>query len=166
MNGAVLVLNQDYRALSVASVERAVILVYLQKAEMVAAKADRFIHSVSTSIPWPSVVRLKRYVRVPYRKVMLTRRNVLRRDGHRCQYCGTSENLTIDHVIPRAQGGRDTWENLVAACVPCNHRKGSRTPDQAGMPLAKKPFRPSHVMYMRDYVGGAEEAWKPYLFAS
>ena len=164
--GHVLVLNQDYQALSVCTVERAVGLVLLHKAEVVESRADRLLRSARTSFPWPSVVRLKRYVRVPYRKVLLTRRNVLRRDRHRCAYCGAADRLTIDHVLPRSRGGGDTWENLVAACTPCNNRKGNRTPEEAGMALRRRPFRPSHVMYMRDFIGTGEEAWKPYLFAA
>ena len=166
LGGPVLVLNQDYQALSVCSVERAVGLVFLQKAEMVAARADRALRSTRASYPWPSVVRLKRYVRVPYRKVLLTRRNVIRRDGHTCVYCGASERLTIDHVMPKSRGGPDTWENLVAACTPCNNRKGNRTPEEAGLTMHSRPFRPSHVMYMRDLIGNGEEAWKPFLFAA
>ena len=164
--GHVLVLNQDYQALSVCSVERAVGLVFLHKAELVESRTDRMLRSTRDVFPWPSVVRLKRYVRVPYRKVLLTRRNVLRRDRHRCAYCGATERLTIDHVMPKSRGGKDTWENLVAACTPCNNRKGNRTPEEASMPLCKRPFRPSHVMYMRDFIGTGEDAWKPYLFAA
>ena len=166
LGGHVLVLNQDYQALSVCSVERAVGLVFLHKAEMVAARSDRALRSAWASYPWPSVVRLKRYVRVPYRKVLLTRRNVLRRDGHRCVYCGAAERLTLDHVLPKSRGGPDAWENLVAACTPCNNRKGNRTPEEAGLQMRKRPFRPSHVMYMRDLIGTGEEAWKPYLYAA
>lgn len=166
LGGHVLVLNQDYRALSVCSVERALVLVLLRKAEMVEVREDRQIRSPSSRHPWPSVVRLKRYVRVPYRRVMLTRRNVLRRDGHQCQYCESRGRLTIDHVVPKSRGGLDTWDNLVAACVPCNHRKGNRTPEEAGMALRKKPYRPSHVMYMRDFLGSCDDDWKPYLFAA
>ena len=164
--GHVLVLNADYQALSVCSVERAVGLVWLDKAEMVEARTDRALRSTRATFPWPSIVRLTRYVRVPYRKVLLTRRNVLRRDGHRCVYCGAAERLTLDHVLPKSRGGPDSWENLVAACTPCNNRKGNRTPEEAGMRMSKRPFRPSHVMYMRDLIGSAEEAWKPYLFAA
>ena len=165
-SGHVLVLNQDYRALAVCGVERAVVLVLLHKAELVAAQADRALRSARAAHAWPSVVRLKQYVHVPYRRILLTRRNVIRRDGNRCQYCGSRERLTLDHVHPRSRGGPDTWENLVAACVPCNNRKGSRTPEEASMTLRRPPFRPSHVMFLRDYVGTLEDSWKPFLYAA
>jgi len=160
------VLNQDYRALAVCGVERAAVLVLLHKAELVAARADRALRTARSAYPWPSVVRLKSYVHVPFRRILLTRRNVLRRDGNRCQYCGHRERLTLDHVVPRSRGGPDAWDNLVAACVPCNNRKGNRTPDEASMPLSRAPFRPSHVMFLRDYVGTMEDTWKPFLYAA
>jgi len=165
-SGHVLVLNQDYRALSVCSVERAVVLLLLHKAELVHAAQGRALRSSRQRHPWPSIVRLKVYVHVPYKKIMLTRRNILRRDRYRCQYCNSGDRLTLDHVLPKSRGGRDTWENLVAACVPCNNRKGSRTPEEAGMPLPRRPFRPSHVMFIRDYIGQLDDTWKPYLFLS
>ncbi len=165
-SGHVLVLNQDYRALAVCNVERAFVLVLLHKAELVAARADRALRSSRGAYPWPSVVRLKGYVHVPYRRILLTRRNVLRRDGNRCQYCGARERLTLDHVLPRSRKGPDAWENLVAACVPCNNRKGNRTPEEAGMRLRRPPFRPSHVMFLRDFLGTLDDAWRPYLYAA
>lgn len=166
MTGHVLVLNQDYRALTVCSVERATVLVLLQKADLVEAESGRWIRSPSLRLPWPSIVRLRAYVSIPFKRITLTRRNVMRRDRSRCQYCGHRDRLTIDHVLPRSRGGRDTWDNLVTACVPCNNRKGNRTPDEAGMRLRTRPFRPSHVMYIRDYVGALDDTWKPYLFLS
>ncbi|NND71455.1 MAG: HNH endonuclease [Rhodothermales bacterium] len=166
MNGHVLVLNRDYSALTICSVQRALILVHLEKAELVESRPDRVVHSPSMEFPFPSIVRLNLYVRVPYRRIMLSRKNVLRRDRYKCQYCGRRDKLTIDHVQPKSRGGRDTWENLVAACVPCNNRKGNRTPDEAKMSLSRKPFRPSHVMFIRDYVGSMSDTWKPYLFLS
>ena len=164
MSGHVLVLNQDYRALTICSVERAVVLVHLHKAEVVEAYPGKVLRSPSTTFPWPSIVRIKQYVRVPYKRILLSRKNVLRRDRFRCQYCGNRDDLTIDHVMPRSRGGRDTWENLVAACVKCNSRKGNKTPEEALMPLMRKPFRPSHVMFIRDFIGTIDDTWKPYLF--
>lgn len=166
LSGHVLVLNQDYQALTITSVQRAIILLLLQKAELIEAEEKRFVRSPNRRVPWPSIVRLKAYVRVPYKRVLLTRKNVIQRDAHRCQYCGASDRITIDHVMPRSRGGKDTWTNLVAACVPCNNRKGNNTPEEAGMTLARKPFRPSYVMYIRDFVGSLDHSWKPYLYLS
>ena len=164
MKAHVLVLNQDFSALTVCSVQRAVVLIHLRKAELVESLPGHVLRSPTVSFPWPSIVRLKFYVRVPYRRIMLSRKNILRRDNFRCQYCGVRESLTVDHVVPKSRGGQDTWKNLVAACTGCNNKKGSRTPDEARMPLRRKPFRPSHVMFIRDYVGTVEDTWKPYLF--
>ncbi len=166
MNGHVLVLNQDYRAISICNIRRAIRLLWLHKAELVEGRADRFVRSPSMQMPWPSIIRLKRYIRMPYRRIMLSRQNILRRDRGQCQYCGSRERLTIDHVLPKSRGGKDSWENLAAACVPCNNRKGDRTPEEANMPIRRTPFRPSHVMFIRDYVGQLEDTWKPYLFLS
>ena len=166
MKAHVLVLNHDYSALTVCTVRRAVVLVHLNKADLVESVPDYFLRSPSIKLPCPSIVRLRGYVRVPYRNIMLSRKNVIRRDGHRCQYCNRRDSLTVDHVIPRSRGGKDHWTNLVAACIACNNRKGDRTPEEANMPLFRKPFRPSHVMFIRDYVGLVEETWKPYLFLS
>ncbi len=166
MTPHVLVLNQDFSALTVCTVKRAVVMVHLHRADMVATIPDRYMRSPSTRYPWPSIVRLRGYVTVPYRAIMLSRRNVLRRDGFRCQYCNSGEKLTVDHVIPRSRSGRHVWTNLVAACSACNNKKGSRTPEEAAMPLLRRPFRPSHVMFIRDFVGTVDDTWKPYLFLS
>ena len=165
MSRKVLVLNHNYEPLSVCNVKKAVILLWLGKAELIAACEGKVLRSVSAAMPFPSIVRLAVYVRVPYKKIVLSRKNVLRRDGHRCQYCGKSDlTLTVDHIIPKARGGNDAWENLVAACVSCNNRKGDRTPAEAHMPLLRKPIRPNHVMFIRHFVGTVDDHWKPYLF--
>lgn len=165
VNRKVLVLNHNYEPLSVCNVKKAVVLLYLGKAELIAALDGKRLHSVSRSMPFPSIVRLSVYVRVPFKKIVLSRKNILRRDGHRCQYCGRSDvPLTVDHVIPRARGGTDIWENLVSACVRCNNKKGDRTPQEAQMPLLRRPIRPNHVMFIRDFVGTVDDHWKPYLF--
>ena len=145
MNGHVLLLNQDYSALTICSVQRAVVLILLRKAELVEAHPDRYVRSPSTRLPWPSIVRLKFFVSVPYKKVMLSRQNVFRRDRFTCQYCGQGSDLTLDHVVPKSRGGGDTWKNLVTACNPCNNRKGNRTPEEAGMELLTEPGEPNYV---------------------
>lgn len=164
MTGHVLVLNQDYRAIGVCNVQRAITLVLLSKADLISENDTRKVRTSRQVFPWPSVIRLKRYVHIPYRHVILSRRNILRRDGSKCQYCGSAHAVTIDHILPRSRGGKDTWENLVAACISCNNRKGNRTPEEANMVLHQKPYRPSHVMFIRDYVGYVEDTWKPYLY--
>ncbi len=164
MGSPVLVLNQDYSALTVCTAQRAIVLVHLRKADIVSAIRGRYVRSPNLSFPLPSIVRLRLYVRVPYRGIMLSRKNILHRDGHRCQYCGTHEQLTVDHVLPKSRGGAHTWQNMVAACIRCNNKKGNKRPEEAGMCLRRSPFRPSRVTFIRDYVGVPDEAWKPYLF--
>ncbi len=165
MNAKVLILNQNYEPMSVINVRKAIVLLYLGKVELVAAADGKQVRSVTVTMPFPSIVRLSVYVRVPYKRIILSRKNILRRDGHRCQFCGRSDlPLTVDHVVPVSRGGEDTWENLVCACVDCNNRKGDRTPEEAGMLLRRKPMRPNHVTFIRHFVGSLDERWKPYLF--
>lgn len=159
----VLVLNQDYQAISLCSPQRAFILCYLQKAEMLDHFGHLSIRSVAMSYQYPSVIRLTRFVRVPYRKVSLSRINVFRRDNYECQYCGSRRQLTIDHIVPRSLGGRDSWENLVTACQECNTRKGNTPLEETGMTLRQPPFRPSYIMYLSNFTSRVHDAWRPYL---
>ena len=163
MKQKVLVLNQDYCPISVCTVQRAFLLTYLNKTETVATANGHKIRSVSKSFPMPSVIRLTRYVNVPYKGVALTRHNVFKRDQFECQYCGTKDDLTLDHVVPRSKGGKSSWDNLVTACKRCNARKGDYSPDQAGVKLKNLPFKPSYVIFLRDYSGFHCEEWKPFL---
>ena len=163
MREKVLVLNQDYQAVGICSAQRAFVLVWLRKAEMLHDYAGSALRSVSRQFKYPSVIRLNEYVRLPYRQVSLSRSNIFRRDGNRCMYCGSTTNLTLDHVVPRSQGGKDSWTNLTTACQDCNTMKGSRTPEEAGMVLRQQPFKPSFILYIRDYTGRVNEQWLPYL---
>lgn len=163
MNSRVLVLNQDNSPLMVCSVERAFILVFLNKSELVRPANGYRLHSVTRSFPMPSVIRLNRYVNAPYKGVNLTRQNIFKRDNFECQYCGTRRELTIDHVVPRAKGGGDSWLNLVAACKKCNAKKGDYTPEQANMPLRKKPYKPSYAIFLKDHLSGEDDEWDTYL---
>jgi len=156
-------LNQDYQAISICSIQRAFVLVYLQKAEVVHLSASLRIHSITQSFPVPSIIKLRTFARIPYRKVALSRTNIFRRDGYSCVYCNTSTHLTIDHIIPRSLGGKDTWENLVTACQTCNTKKGNRTIEQSNMRLQRKPFRPSYIMYLSHFSEKLLEEWRPYL---
>jgi 5-methylcytosine-specific restriction endonuclease McrA len=165
MNAKVLILNQNYEPMSVINVRKAVVLLYLGKAELIAAKDGLELHSVTMTMPFPSIVRLALYVRVPFKKIILSRKNILRRDGHRCLYCGRGDvPLTVDHVLPLSRGGEETWENLVSACVKCNNKKGDRTPEETHMPVRRRPMRPNHVTFISHFVGTLDERWKPYLF--
>ena len=165
LGGRVLVLNQGYEPVSVCSVKKALILTLLTKAEVIEERKGRIVHSVRHSHQFPSVIRLSAYIRIPHKRVELSRKNILRRDGHRCQYCGsTTALLTLDHIFPRSRGGPETWENLVCACIRCNNRKGSRTPEEANMKLLSAPRRPHHVVFLKHFMGTVDDNWKPYLF--
>ncbi|AFV75385.1 HNH endonuclease [Thermus oshimai] len=158
----VLVLNATYEVLGLASIKRSVLLVLGGGAEMV-AESGLYLHTPSTRIPVPSVIRLKRLVRRGPSRVPLNRRNVLRRDRYTCQYCGRQGgDLTVDHVLPKSRGGKSTWENLVAACRACNLKKGDRTPEEAGMRLLKPPRAPKAPLFLAD-LKEIPEAWQPFL---
>lgn len=166
MNSNVLVLNQDYQPLSVCSVQRSMKLLFLDKAELLHDLPERKIRTVTEEYTYPSVIRLRRYINLPYTRIVLTRRNIFKRDSNKCQYCGSTHQLTIDHVIPRSRGGKDTWENLVTACSECNLKKGDRTPREANMELKRRPFKPIHITFLQAFMGGVQENWKPYLYMS
>jgi 5-methylcytosine-specific restriction endonuclease McrA len=164
----VLLLNATFEPLAVVTAKRAVVLMLTGKAECVQATLEgAAFRSENLSIPAPSVMRLSRYVRVPYRRpVPMTRAGVLRRDGRRCGYCGRRAD-TIDHVVPRSRGGEHTWDNCVAACRSCNSRKADRLLDELGWRLDVVPRPPNRA------AGGilvlAVEplpAWEPWLAAA
>ena len=164
LSANVLVLNQNYEPMGLCSARRALVLIFRGKAQAVEV-GDQFIHSVAQRFPVPSVVRLERYINAPRRRAVLSKRNIMRRDGHQCQYCGTRDKkLTIDHIVPRKLGGQETWENLVCACVSCNNKKGEHPPDKVGLELMTNPKRPSNVAFMRNFAGATDHRWKPYLF--
>lgn len=167
LNAKVLILNQSYEPLTICNIKKAFLLIYLGKAELVLEDKRKRLRAVTSSFPWPSIIRLNYFIKVPYKKVVLTRKNILRRDGYKCGYCGRGDlPLTIDHILPRARGGGDSWENLVSACTSCNNRKGHRTPTEADMALLVKPLKPSHIMFIKAVVGKLDENWKPYLYLS
>ncbi len=138
----VLVLNQNYQPLNVCNVRRAVVLLGHGRAELLVNGRGE-VHTPSTAFPAPSVIRLMSLVRRPLLQRRLSRRDVFARDGYLCQYCGReSRELTLDHVLPRFRGGPHSWENVVTACIPCNHRKAGRTPKEAGMKMRQEPRIP------------------------
>ncbi|MBW7998040.1 MAG: HNH endonuclease [Candidatus Glassbacteria bacterium] len=167
LNTNVLVLNSSFQPLHVCHARRALVLVMGGKAEVVEYYEKLFVRSVTRCFQLPSVVRLRIYIRPDRRSVVLNRRNIMRRDRYRCQYCGrSSDELTTDHVIPRSKGGEDTWENLITACTGCNNRKGNRTPETVGMKLLSTPKRPAFYSFIRFYHPRSHDKWKPYLFLS
>lgn len=158
-----LVLNATYEPLSVVSVKRAIVLVLSGRAVIEHAEANRVIHSSTVDVPLPLVIRLLRFVRVPWRaRAAWTRRGVLTRDRHRCAYCGGPAD-TIDHLLPRSRGGADTWLNTVAACHADNQRKGNRTPEEAGMRLLAPPYEPSPGAVMVLSARSATATWPSWL---
>lgn len=192
LNAKVLVLNRLYMALRVVSAKRAFSLLCRELAEVIQVSDGQYtaynfstwaelsdlqrryepqrhdwVRTVRVEIAVPKVIRLLDYDRMPQQHVKLNRRNLFARDRNQCQYCGnhfpTSE-LSIDHVLPRTQGGGDTWENLVCSCVRCNARKGGRTPEQAAMHLIRKPIRPKRNPLITVRLGQAKyEPWKAFL---
>jgi 5-methylcytosine-specific restriction endonuclease McrA len=160
--GKALVLNATMEPLCVVPARRAIVLVLSSKADVVQTNGHRF-RSAHIDMAAPSVVRLRSYVRVPYRRrAALSRRGVFIRDAHECQYCGRpAEN--VDHVIPRSRGGLHEWENVVAACRRCNSRKKDRTPAEAAMMLPRQPYAPRATFWLVVAVGGVREDWEMYL---
>lgn len=158
-----LVLNATYEPLSVVPVRRAIVLVLNERADVVESNGMLW-RSEQIELASPSVIRLRRFVKVPYsRRVPLNRRAVFVRDEGFCQYCGkTAEN--IDHVVPKSRGGIHAWENVVASCRRCNSRKGGRTPVEAGLVLRRQPRAPRQASWLFVSTGiRPDPAWAPYL---
>jgi 5-methylcytosine-specific restriction endonuclease McrA len=157
-----LVLNATYEPLSVVPARRAACLVLADKADVVEDDGT-VLRAASLEVPNPVVIRLRYVVKVPYhRRTALSRRAIFARDEHRCQYCGGFAD-SIDHVMPRSRGGLHVWDNVAAACRPCNLSKRDRTPDEAGMRLARPPRAPRELAWVTVAVARVPEAWKPYL---
>ncbi|WP_426565707.1 HNH endonuclease [Angustibacter sp. McL0619] len=163
-----LVLNAGYEPLSVVSFKRAVVLVLAGKATVLAdtgapIRSAGGLHRHGVALSTPAVILLVRYVRAPRRRaVAVSRRGVLRRDGHRCAYC-SSHAATVDHVLPRSRGGGDTWENLVACCLRCNGLKGNRTPDELGWHLRVRPYAPAGPVWVLRGAEAVDPLWEEFL---
>jgi 5-methylcytosine-specific restriction endonuclease McrA len=163
-----LLLSQGYEPIKVISWQRAITLLSLGKVEVI-EEYDAEIRAVSLVIKVPAVVRLLRAFRRHAKPVKFSRINIYARDGYKCQYCGTKcpiSELTYDHVVPRAKGGRTTWENIVSCCYPCNYHKGNRTPAEASMSLRTVPTRPQWVpaVTIRVSTKSVPDAWRDYLY--
>ncbi|PTL85450.1 HNH endonuclease [Vitiosangium sp. GDMCC 1.1324] len=183
LNSAVLVLNRNYQPVHVTSVKRALSLLYLGVAKAIDAQYRLYefddwaalsataphdsVSTINRRIRVPRVVVLSAYEYLPRGRVRFSRLNIYARDHDTCQYCARQlprSELNLDHVVPRSQGGKTSWENVVCSCVPCNLRKGGRTPEQAGMRLLKVPVRPRWTPFFR----GASRRityreWLPFL---
>jgi len=163
-----LVLSTSYEAVGRVSWKRAITLLFEQKAEVVSAYEDRVVRSVSLALRMPSVVRLLRWLGRRKRGPQFSRQNVYARDRGRCQYCSvavTRAEATWDHVVPRSRGGRTNWENIVIACVRCNHDKGGRTPTEARMTLRTQPVRPTRLALLGEmsWQPGMPPSWRAWL---
>jgi 5-methylcytosine-specific restriction endonuclease McrA len=160
----VLVLNQNYEPLNVCHVRRAFVLLDRGKAEII-ENGRGYLHSPTALFEIPSVIRLVYLIRRPRPQGRLTRRDVFLRDHFTCQYCGKqARELTLDHVLPRHRGGTHSWENVVAACKPCNHRKAGHTPEEAHMLMRHEPYRPTYS-YFRTFFPYLEsnETWRKFI---
>lgn len=160
----VLVLNANFAPINVCTTKRAIVLMVTGKANLV-LNGRGVIRTVSRAFPRPSIIRLGEMIKRPRPDVNLNKREIFRRDNYTCQYCGKrKKTLTLDHVIPQHLGGKHTWQNLVTACAGCNHRKGGRTPVQAGTRLLNRPKKPSSTAsyifgkYLRE-----NQEWVPFL---
>jgi 5-methylcytosine-specific restriction endonuclease McrA len=167
MDSVVLLLNSDYEPLNVCNVRRAFRLVFGEKAEVIQYN-HHDVHTATQVFRAPSVIRLHHRVKRPRPRVRLSRREIFARDKYTCQYCGTqTHDLTLDHIIPRHRGGTHTWDNLVAACKHCNHRKGGRLADELRMRLLRPPFEPRcdvYTLFTPYLQDPRNEAWRDYLF--
>lgn len=181
----VLLLNRLWQAVNVVTVRRALSLLYTGKAKAIdddyrsfgweawleASESARdgtpVLRTVSSTVQVPRVVQHLSYDRRPRPNIKFTRANIYLRDRNRCQYCGrrgAPEALNIDHIVPRSRGGRSTWENVVVACVPCNLRKGDRTPEEAGMQVRRPPRRPRwHPAAILGFWNDPPAQWRPFL---
>jgi 5-methylcytosine-specific restriction endonuclease McrA len=164
----VLLLNASFEPLNIINWKKALKLIFLGKVEVVEETEDR-VRSASLSINIPSVIRLMRFVSFKKREVKFSRQNIYTRDRFQCQYCGEklkTEDLTYDHVIPRSRGGKTEWHNIVTCCIPCNRRKGGKTPEEACISLIRKPSKPIWLwgFHARFSPMNAPESWRDYLY--
>ncbi len=192
LGSSVLVLNRHYVAVHVIVARRAISLLYRDFAEVIDVEEGQFanydfdswraiselrsydkyhlddwIQSVHFELQVPRVIRLLGFDRVPRQTLRFNRRNLFARDGHKCQYCGRSlpsQQMSLDHVIPRSRGGETSWENIVCSCVDCNTRKGGRTPQEARMKLSTIPKKPQHnPLFVAKLSNPKYAVWKAFL---
>lgn len=155
----VLVLNSDYSPLNVTTLKRGFVLVDKGKAEVLEKGVQDIITTVGNYVR-PLIIRLLTYVKHQSRGLKVNRKRIYKRDGFTCAYCGTNKNLTLDHVLPKSRGGRNTWENMVTCCSRCNSKKDNRTPEEANMKLRFKPYKPS--IFSVVVSENVESIWKEF----
>lgn len=155
----VLVLNSDYSPLNVTSLKRGFGLVDKGKAEVLEKGEEDIITTMGNFIR-PLVIRLLNYVKYKSKGLKVTRKRIYKRDGFTCAYCGANRNLTLDHIMPKSRGGKNTWENMVTCCSRCNSKKNNRTPDEANMKLRVKPYKPS--IFSSAVSESVESIWKEF----
>ncbi|MFZ5917290.1 MAG: HNH endonuclease [Chloroflexota bacterium] len=164
MNEPVLVLNLNFEPLNVCSLKRAMCLVVQGKARVL-QNGRGYVQTPSRTLPRPSVIRLSSLIQRPRPRVKLAKKEILRRDDYRCQYCGQrSSRLTIDHIVPRRLGGEYRWENVVSACPQCNHKKGSKPLEAASMTLLRQPREPAPTaLYLFGSYLETNDDWQQFL---
>ena len=162
----VLVLNMDYTPINITTLQRGFKLVFKGKAEILSSNDDKPILTEKKSYNRPKVIRLLKYIVMPFRKVNLNRQNLFKRDDFKCVYCGTNKDLTIDHVIPKVKGGNNKWTNLVTCCHDCNVKKGHKDVDvflkETGLTMRHQPFKPTYL-YFVEKIYKVDEDWKQYV---
>lgn len=158
----VLVLNSTYGPINITSWRRAMVLMYKGKANGIEYNGSM----INGKYRLPEVIKLSRYVPLPFMEIVLSRKNIYLRDNHTCQYCGKNGgNMTLDHIIPKSRGGRETWDNMVVCCARCNNRKGDQTVEGAGMKLMTVPYRPPSSLYLHmTRLTDVPQSWFDYFF--
>lgn len=158
---SILVLNADFQPINVTTFKRGYNLVYKGKAEIIQYDSDAkpIVYSQGKSMKRPLIIRLLRYISIPFKRVPLTKYNIYRRDGHQCAYCGSKENLTIDHVIPKSRGGKSSWDNLATCCFKCNNKKSDKTPKEANMTLRVKLYQPTYQQFINGMMKADGKKW-------
>ena len=160
----VLLLNSSYEPMTIVNGRKAILMMLSEKVDSI-EKTEYYINSENLKLILPSVIKLKSYIYLKTKNIPLTRKNIIERDNYTCQYCGKySKNITIDHIIPKVRNGKDSWENLVSACIKCNLNKGNKLISQTNMKLLKKPGKPSYIYQLQTHANKGNKSWKPYLF--
>lgn len=162
---SILVLNADYTPINITDLKRAFNLIYKGKAEIIKHNVISPIVTELRNYKRPTIIRLLRYITIPFRKVKLNRNNIFRRDKFKCVYCGESNKnkLTIDHIHPKSKGGENTWQNLVTCCQSCNIKKDNKTLIESGMKLNCTPYKPTYIQFVKNINIDSQKEWLPFL---